>query len=94
VKRLRRCITLTIQNKGLFPAIADIAKSNYWIKLVKVNLVAAKDQSIVSGNKITLVPNLDAGETKEMSWLIKGKGTVTIEAGAPQTGIKKLDVTL
>ena len=87
-------ITLTIQNKGLFPAIADIAKSNYWIKLVKVNLVAAKDQSIVSGNKITLVPNLDAGETKEMSWLIKGKGTVTIEAGAPQTGIKKLDVTL
>jgi hypothetical protein len=87
-------ITLTIQNKGLFPAIADIAKSNYWLKLVKVNVTAGKDQTIVSGNKITLLPNLDAGETKEMSWLVKGKGTVTIEAGAPQTGSKKLDVTL
>jgi len=87
-------ITVTIQNKGLFPAVTDIAKNNYWIKLVKVTLNSTKDQSIISGNKITLLPNLDAGETKEMSWLVKGKGTVTIEAGAPQTGVKKIDVNL
>jgi Zinc carboxypeptidase len=87
-------ITVTIQNKGLFPAIADIGKSNYWIKLVKITITPSKDQVIVSGNKITLLPNLDAGETKEMSWLVKGKGAVTIEAGAPQMGIKKMDVNL
>lgn len=87
-------VTLTVQNKGLFPAVADIAKNNYWIKLLKVSVTPTKDQSLVSGNKITLLPNLDAGETKEMSWLIKGKGTVSIEAGAPQTGVKKIDVNL
>ncbi|GHN01427.1 hypothetical protein WSM22_29160 [Cytophagales bacterium WSM2-2] len=87
-------VTLMIQNKGLFPAIADIAKNNYWIKLVKVNVTMTKDQTLVSGNKITLLPNLEPGETKEMSWLIKGKGTVTVEAGAPQTGIKKIDINL
>jgi len=61
---------------------------------VKINITPSKDQAIVSGNKITLLPNLDAGETKELSWLVKGKGTVSIEAGAPQTGLKKIDVNL
>lgn len=87
-------ITLTVQNKGLFPAVADIAKNNYWVKLVKVQVGVAEGQTIVSGNKITLLPNLEAGETKEMSWLIKGKGKVAIEAGAPQMGIKKLEINL
>jgi hypothetical protein len=87
-------ITVTVQNKGALPAIADIGKSNNFTKLVKVSLVLGKDQSIVTGNKITLLPNLDAGEGKEMSWLVKGKGKVTIEAGAPQMGVTKLDINL
>jgi hypothetical protein len=40
------------------------------------------------------LPNLDAGEGKELSWLIKGKGKVVIEAGAPQMGVVKLEVNL
>ena len=87
-------ITVTIQNKGLFAAIAEIGKSNNFNKLVKINLTLTKDQSIVSGNKVTLLPNLEAGETKELSWLVKGKGKVTVEAGTPQTGVKKLDINL
>lgn len=87
-------ITLTIQNKGLFPALTEIGKNNIFNKLVKISLTSAKDQSIVSGNKITLLPNLEAGETKEMSWLVKGKGKLTIEAGAPQAGVKKIDINL
>ena len=87
-------VTLTVQNKGMMPAIADIGKNNNFIKLVKLNVILAKDQSIVSGNKINLLPNLDAGESKEISWLIKGKGKVTFEAGAPQMGVTKLDVNL
>lgn len=87
-------VTVTIQNKGAFPAIAEIGKSNNFIKLVKINVTLSKEQSILSGNKVTLLPNLDAGEIKELSWLIKGKGKITIEAGAPQMGVKKLDVNL
>ena len=87
-------ITVTVQNKGGLPAISDIGKSNNFLKLVKINLTPAKDQSIVSGNKVTLLPNLDAGESKELSWLVKGKGKITLEAGAPQTGVVKLDVNL
>jgi len=87
-------ITVTIQNKGLFPAITEIGKNNSFNKLVKITITPAKDQMIISGNKIILLPNLDAGEAKELSWLVKGKGKITLEAGAPQTGIKKLDINL
>lgn len=87
-------ITVSVQNKGLLPAIADIGKSNNFTKLLKINLSLATDQSLVSGNKVTLLPNLDAGESKEMSWLVKGKGKLTIEAGAPQMSTTKLDVNL
>lgn len=85
-------VTVTVQNSGLFPAVADIARNNNWIKLVKVSLVT--DQAIIGGKKITLLPNLEAGESKTISWLVKGKGKVTIEAGAPQTGIKTLNASL
>lgn len=87
-------VTVSIQNKGAFPALSAIGKDNNFLKLVKVNVTLSKDQSIISGNKVTLLPNLDAGESKELSWLIKGKGKITLEAGAPQMGIKKLDVNL
>lgn len=84
-------ISVTVQNKGLFPAIADIALNSYWTKLVKISLSAAPSR-IISGNKITLLPNLSAGESKELTWLVQGKDKIIIEAGAPQTGYKKLEV--
>lgn len=87
-------VTVVIHNKGLLPALSDIGKNNTFIKLVKVNLELAKDQTIVTGNKVTLLPNLDAGESKELTWLIKGKGKAVVSAGAPQMGVVKLDVNL
>jgi hypothetical protein len=87
-------VTLTVQNKGMLPVIAEIGKSNNFTKLLKVSVSMTKEQSIVTGNKVTLLPNLDAGESKEMTWLVKGKGKLTVEAGAPQTGVTKLDINL
>lgn len=87
-------ITLTVFNKGQFPAVARIAANNYWVKLINVSLNLTKDQTLVSGRQITVINNLQPGEGTEVSWLVKGKGATTIEAGAPQTGIKKLTITL
>ncbi len=82
-------ISVTVRNNGLFPAIAEIAQANYWTKLVKVTFDVPKEK-LVSGNRITLLPNLAAGEGKEITWLVRGKADVTITAGAPQTGYKKI----
>lgn len=85
-------VSVTVRNNGLLPAIAEIGKGNYWIKQVKITVSAPREQ-ILSGNKITLLPNLDGGENKEITWLVRGKQKFTIEAGSPQTGFRKIEVT-
>lgn len=87
-------VSLTVFNKGQFPVVAQIGKDNYWIKLVNVSLNLAKGQTLLGGRATTVINNLQPGEGTEVSWLIKGKGTITIEAGAPQAGFKKQSITL
>ncbi|MBS1683086.1 MAG: peptidase [Bacteroidetes bacterium] len=87
-------ITVTVHNKGLLPAVADIAARNYWVKLINVSLTLDKDQSLVSGKNEIILNNLMPNESQEVSWLVKGKGTVTLNAGAPQIGLKKISITL
>jgi len=87
-------VTVTVHNKGLLPAVADIGARNYWVKLINISLTLTKDQSLVSGNRVVVLNNLQPGESQEISWLVKGKGSATLEAGAPQTGFKKINITL
>jgi len=87
-------ITVTVHNKGLFPAVAEIGARNYWVKLVNVSLTLSKDQSLVGGNRVVVLNNLQPGESQEISWLVSGRGAATVEAGAPQTGFKKINITL
>jgi len=87
-------ITVTAFNKGLLPAVADVGLNNYWVKQVNLSVSLSKDQTLVGGKKVVILGNLQPGESVEVSWLVKGKGSTTIEGGAPQTGFKKLNVTL
>jgi hypothetical protein len=87
-------VTVTAFNKGLLPAIADVGLNNYWVKQVNLSLTLTKDQTLVGGKKIVILNNLQPGESVEVSWLVKGKGALTIDGGAPQTGFKKLNITL
>jgi len=87
-------ISVKVFNKGQFPLVAQIAKNNYWVKLANVSISLGKDQTLVGGRTSTVVNNLQAGESMEVSWLVKGKGAVTVEAGAPQAGFKKINITL
>jgi hypothetical protein len=59
---------------------------------VKVN--TGTGQSVISGRKIQLLNTLDGLSSQQLTWLIKGSGKLTIEAGSPTTGTAKTDVTL
>ncbi len=87
-------ITVKAFNKGLLPALAKVASNNYWVKQVNVSVTLSKDQTLVGGKRVVTLETLQPGESVEVSWLIKGKGKATLEGGAPQTGFKKLDITL
>ena len=52
------------------------------------------NQTVVSGRKTQTIESIQGKENKELTWLIKGNGKITIDAGSPTTGSKSIEVTL
>ena len=52
------------------------------------------NQTVVSGRKTQTIESIQGKENKELTWLIKGNGKVTIDAGSPTTGNKSIEITL
>ena len=87
-------ISVDIHNQGLLPTHTEMGKKARWLRKIKVALKLTKNQQIISGREITLVDSIDGDTSQKFSWLIKGKGNVTIEAGTSHTGIDTATVKL
>jgi Zinc carboxypeptidase len=87
-------ITLDIINKGAFASHSKIGERSYWVKRINVKVNSSGNQSVISGKKIQTLASLEGYSSQQLSWLIKGSGKLTIEAGSPTTGSKSIDVTL
>ena len=87
-------ITATVMNSGALPSHSKIGERSYWVKKVNVKLNTSANQSVLSGKKIQLLNSAEALSAKELTWLVRGSGQVSIEAGSPTTGIKKIDINL
>lgn len=80
-------IEVKITNKGVFPTMAEVGLNNTWTRLMQLTLETVKGQEILSGRKVQRIDRLTGGESAEFSWLVRGKGSVKITAGAVNTGI-------
>jgi len=87
-------ITVDLYNGGTLPTHSQMGTRSRWLRRVKVELKLGNGQEIVSGRKITLIPSIDGDAARSMTWLIKGKGSVAIEAGAPHIGFTSSNVNL
>ena len=87
-------ITVNIMNKGAFASFSKLGERSYWVKRIEVKATPAAGQSFISGKRIQLLNSLEGFKSQELSWLLKGSGKISIEAGSPTTGTKKIDVTL
>lgn len=87
-------ITLDVINKGALASHTKLGERSYWVKRINVKLNTSGNQSVLSGRKIQLLNALEGYGSQKMSWLIKGSGKLSIEAGSPSTGTKTIDVTL
>ncbi|HLO38241.1 MAG TPA: hypothetical protein VK173_07125, partial [Lacibacter sp.] len=87
-------ITLDVINKSALPSHSKLGERSYWVKRINVKVNNNSSQSIISGKKIQLLNALEGYSSKQLSWLIKGSGKITIEAGSPTTGTKTIEVTL
>lgn len=87
-------ITVDVHNKGLLPTHTQMGKRSRWLRKIKVAVGLKKNQELISGRKITLVNSIDGDSSIQFTWLIKGKGSVSIEAGTSHTGIDKTTISL
>ncbi len=87
-------ITVIVHNKGLLPTYAEIGDRVRFIYKVRTDLTLAKGQTIVSGKKTNYRNSLNAGESEQYTWLVNGKGKVTISAGCPTAGVSSVELTL
>ena len=87
-------ITVDVHNKGFLPTHTAMGKRSRWLQKIKVDLKLNSNQEVISGRKIQLINSIDGDSSEQITWLIKGKGSVTIEAGAAHTGTGTTTINL
>lgn len=87
-------ITVDIMNKGAFASHSKLGERNYWVKRVNVKVNTGNGQSVISGKKIQVLNSLEGYSSQQLTWLIKGTGKLSIDAGSPTTGSKAITITL
>lgn len=87
-------LEMDVYNRGIFPAMSCIGEKTRWVKKPKISLGLQEDQALLSGKKVTLLDQLEGDSRMHLSWLIQGKGELTLEIGAPQTGLQKQSIDL
>ncbi|NAS30762.1 peptidase [Flavobacteriaceae bacterium R38] len=87
-------ITVDLYNSGLIPTHTEMGTRSRWLRKINVRLKLAKGQEVISGNKFQLIDAIGEDDTMQLTWLIKGKGNLQIEAGAPHTGTEKTTIKL
>ncbi len=87
-------VSLSVHNRGIFSTCAEIGERNIWTRIMILNLEPGKGQQILSGDKVTRMERLEGNHAEDFSWLISGKGTLKVTAGAVNTGIITSNIEL
>jgi hypothetical protein len=87
-------LELDLHNAGQLPTVPAVAADNKWMKLQTLRLKTSGQQTLVAGSDWQTLEPLRAGKRKTFRWLIRGKGKVSLRAGAPQTGYLERSIAL
>lgn len=87
-------ITVDVYNSGVLPTHTQMGARSRWLRPVKVTLNTENGQEIVSGRKMQMIRALNGDNHQSFSWLVKGKGSVLLEVGAPHVGFISSSINL
>jgi hypothetical protein len=87
-------VTVDVLNKGLLPTTTKLGERSNWVKRIQVKANMASGQQLISGKARQTLGALGGQSSETLSWLIKGSGRFSIEAGSPATGRKTIQITL
>jgi hypothetical protein len=79
-------ITLKVHNKGVFATCAEVGDLNSFTRIMRLTFEPGNNISILSGLKVQRINRLPGDQSAEYSWLVNGKGSVNITAGALNVG--------
>jgi hypothetical protein len=79
-------ITLKVHNKGVFATCAEVGDMNSFTRLMRLTFEPDSKINILSGLKVQRIFRLQGNQTAEYSWLVNGKGSVRLTAGALNVG--------
>ncbi|HET8864918.1 MAG TPA: M14 family metallopeptidase [Gracilimonas sp.] len=84
-------ISVDVHNSGIFPTASRLGERTDWVKEVVVKLDLSDDLEIVSGDVQDIIEAIEGDGTVKKTWLVRGSGSFTITAGAPNTGISTIE---
>jgi hypothetical protein len=87
-------VTVKVHNKGLFATCAEIGDNNQWTRIMRITVEPGKDQKFLNGQKVQRIQRLEGDKSAGFSWLVSGKGTLKLTAGALNVGTVNTSVEL
>lgn len=86
-------ITVDLFNNSPLPTHSEMGERSRWLQKLQISVDKDK-KDILAGNTIKLSGKLGAYEKETISWIVRGRGTATVKAGAPHTGFAIMDIKL
>lgn len=87
-------ISVDLHNKGLLPTHTQMGDRSRWLRKIKVRVKLAEGQQLLSGQEYQLFERIGPDGSLSLNWLIRGKGTIELSAGAPHTGFTTQSIKL
>jgi hypothetical protein len=87
-------LSLKVHNTGIFATCVEAGDLNMWTRIMRISLETTDNQKFLSGQKVQRIPRLEGDKSADFNWLITGKGSVQITAGAVNTGFITTSVEL
>ncbi|MBD3617766.1 MAG: peptidase [Gracilimonas sp.] len=87
-------ITVDVYNAGTLPTASRLGERTNWVKEAVVKIDLSNNLQLVSGDALETIESIEGDGTLKKSWLVRGSGSFTISAGAPNTGISTIEQTI
>ncbi len=78
-------VSVDLYNNSPLPTHTELGDRSRWLRKIRIDM-DLDDDRLISGSKIATLEMLGAYEKASMSWVVRGKGDVTLKVGASHVG--------
>lgn len=87
-------VSLDVINKGAFPTASETGELVRWMQKTVLRAELSEGMNLLSGKPVEVMGAIGPHSAEKRSWLIEGRGTLTIRAGAEASGFKEIQINL